>query len=179
MAKAVISTIGHDRPGLVSDITSIAQSNSLNIEDSRMTVLGGEFAVLMALEGSEDALKTFDQQMHDLCRGVDLAYMYRDTQSPSEQAPSRPYVASIVSLDHPGIVAAIAGFFSQRKINIRDLTTQTTPAAHTGTPIFNITLIAEIPATLRIHTLKNEFEEFCEDQDLDGSLGPSDAISLG
>ena len=44
MAKAVISTIGHDRPGLVSDITAIANEHQLNIEDSRMTVLGGEFA---------------------------------------------------------------------------------------------------------------------------------------
>ena len=52
MAKAVISTIGHDRPGLVSDITAIATDLALNIEDSRMTVLGGEFDVLMAVKNS-------------------------------------------------------------------------------------------------------------------------------
>ena len=70
MAKAVISTIGHDRPGLVSDITAIATDLALNIEDSRMTVLGGEFAVLMAVEGSGGYHK--QPRLKELA-GVDVA----------------------------------------------------------------------------------------------------------
>ena len=49
MPKAVVSTIAHDRPGLVSELSAIARENGLNIEDSRMVVMGGEFAVLMTL----------------------------------------------------------------------------------------------------------------------------------
>ncbi len=172
MTKAVISTIGHDRPGLVSDISAVATDLGLNIEDSRMTVLGGEFAVLMAVEGSDAALETFNNNMSELCAGADLAYIFRRTQQPVDKTPSRLYSASIVALDHPGIVHAIAGFFSARGINIRDLHTETTPAAHTGTPIFNITLIAEIPQTLRLHDVKEAFEHFCVEADLDGRLEP-------
>jgi glycine cleavage system transcriptional repressor len=170
MAKAVISTIGHDRPGLVSDITSIARSMALNIEDSRMTVLGGEFAVLMAVSGDPTQLQTFDARMQELCDGDDAAYMFRPASERAGGAPVRTYTATVVALDHPGIVAAIAAFFSSRQINIRDLTTETTPAAHTGTPIFNVTLVAEVPAEVRIHELKAAFEEFCAEEDLDGGL---------
>lgn len=171
MAKAVISTIGHDRPGLISDITAVATELDLNIEDSRMTVLGGEFAVLMSVEGSAQALEQLDQKLSVLCQGNQLAYIFRPTQ-PREQRMSRPYQASVVALDHPGIVHAIAGFFSARNINIRDLHTQTTPAAHTGTPIFNIQLIAELPESVKVHEIKNAFEEFCAEADLDGRLEP-------
>ncbi len=171
MAKAVISTIGHDRPGLISDITAVATELDLNIEDSRMTVLGGEFAVLMSVEGSEQALTQLDEKLSALCQGNHLAYIFRPTQ-PREQRMSRPYQASVVALDHPGIVHAIAGFFSARNINIRDLHTQTTPAAHTGTPIFNIQLIAELPESVKVHDIKTAFEEFCAEADLDGRLEP-------
>jgi len=78
-----------------------------------------------------------------------------------------------VALDHPGIVYAIAQFFSARSINIRDLHTDTSPAPHTGTPIFNVTLIAEIPSTIRVHELKEDFETFCAAEDLDGALEAS------
>ncbi len=170
MAKAVISTIGHDRPGLVSDITAIATDLSLNIEDSRMTVLGGEFAVLMALQGTEAALTEFNEKLNTLCSGNDLAYIYRPTRERAGNAPVRPYTARVVALDHPGIVHAIAAFFSARGINIRDLQTDTAPAAHTGTPIFSVTLVAELPADIKVHAVKEEFEKFCAEQDLDGRL---------
>ena len=170
MAKAVISTIGHDRPGLVADITAIATELALNIEDSRMTVLGGEFAVLMAVEGSEDALTSFDEQLSALCSGNELAYIYRPTQARTDSAPARPYTATVVAMDHPGIVHAIAQFFSSRGINIRDLHTDTSPAAHTGTPIFNVTLVAELPTDTKVHEIKEAFDAFCANEDLDGRL---------
>ena len=172
MAKAVISTIGHDRPGLVADITAIATQLALNIEDSRMTVLGGEFAILMALEGAPEVLAQLDAQLKSLCDGDDIAYIYRPTQERSTTPPIRPYVANVVALDHPGIVHAIAAFFSSRGINIRDLHTETSPAAHTGTPIFNVSLVAEVPPDQKVHGLKADFETFCADEDLDGSLEP-------
>ena len=56
---------------------------------------------------------------------------------------------------------------------IRDLHTDTSPAPHTGTPIFNVTLIAEIPSTIRVHELKEDFETFCATEDLDGALEAS------
>ena len=170
MSKAVISTIGHDRPGLVSDITALASALDLNIEDSRMTVLGGEFAVLMALQGDDEKLAQFQQQLDTLCAGNNLAYIYRATENRSSGLSVRPYVATIVALDHPGIVYAVAQFFSARQINIRDMQTDTRPAAHTGTPIFSVSLVAEVPAEMKVHNLKTQFEEFCEEADLDGSL---------
>lgn len=170
MSKAVISTIGHDRPGLVSAITALATELHLNIEDSRMMVLGGEFAVLMALEGEPETLATFETQLAELCSDNNSAYIFRPTDERQDPKPSRPYKATVVAMDHPGIVHAIAAFFSARNINIRDLQTETTPAAHTGTPIFNVTLVIEVPADTKIRDLKEAFDEFCADDDLDGQL---------
>ena len=172
MAIAVISTIGHDRPGLVHDITTLAESQGINIEDSRMTVLGGEFAVLMSLTGEIEQLRAFDQAMQALT-GEEMAYIYRETDTQDRDPVTRPYRATVTAIDHPGIVAAIAGFFSARGINLQDVDTETSRAPHTGTPMFTVHLTAWIPAEVKVQDLKSEFEEFCADQDLDGELEAS------
>ena len=169
MARAVVSTIGTDQPGVVAGLSRLAEHHSLNIEDSRMTALGGEFAVLMSVEGSAENLEAFSASLAQLA-DQGLSYLFKQTKDRAEQSPSRPYRANISALDHPGIVASIAQFFSERDINIRDLSTETVPAPHTGTPIFNVELVVDISANVRINELRSAFEDFCVEADLDGEL---------
>jgi len=169
MPRAVISTIGQDRPGLVNELSEAVSKLGLNIEDSRMAVLGGEFAVLMSVSGEADALAELDRQLAARAQETDFAYLYRPTEGRSP-APNLPFAVTVVAMDHPGIVHGIAGFFSSRNINIRDLETETQHAAHTGTPIFNLSLTVEVPAGTRIGQLRAEFEAFCDEQGLDGTL---------
>src|SRR4030095_16128575 len=46
-----LSAIGHDRPGIVADLAELIYECDCNLEDSSMTILGGEFAVLLLLSG--------------------------------------------------------------------------------------------------------------------------------
>ena len=48
----VLSAIGPDRPGLVSDVTGLLLAAGANVADSRMVNLRGHFAVLVLAEGS-------------------------------------------------------------------------------------------------------------------------------
>ena len=43
----VVSAIGRDRPGLVSELAKLVLEADANLEDSRMTILGSDFAVLL------------------------------------------------------------------------------------------------------------------------------------
>ena len=169
MAKAVISTIGRDRPGIVNELSETVFGLGLSIEDSRMTVLGGEFAVLMSVAGDEPALAELDRRLTEMARAADFAYLFRETAG---RSPGRniPYQVRVVAMDHPGIVHGIAGFFSARNINIRELETEMQHAPHTGTPIFNLTMTVEVPHGTKVTQLRNEFEAFCDERDLDGTL---------
>ena len=79
MARAVISTIGQDRPGIVNELTEIVHELSLNIEDSRMTVLGGEFAVLMSVTGSEAGLTELEARLTTFSESAEMACLFRRT----------------------------------------------------------------------------------------------------
>ena len=47
MNSIIISAIGLDRPGIVSELTGIINNHGGNIEESRMSKLGMDFAVIM------------------------------------------------------------------------------------------------------------------------------------
>ena len=89
-----------------------------------------------------------------------------------------PYRVDIVSMDHPGIVHDVADFFAQREINIEDMSTATYAAAHTGTPMFSMHVTIAVDAESPIAELRNEFQEFCDDLNLDASMEPATTVAL-
>ena len=167
--KAVIATVAEDRPGIVSELSTIVHDLGLNIEDSRMTVLGGEFAVLMSVAGEEAALAELDSKLGEQASSGGFAYLFRRTDD-RPQVEHQLFTATIEAMDHPGIVAGVTRFFSDRGVNIRELTTETTRAAHTGTPVFNLTMEIEVASEDSIGALRDAFEAFCLAESLDGEL---------
>ncbi len=173
MTRAVIATIGEDRPGLVNDLARLANDLKLSIEDSRMTVLGGEFAVLMSVSGGGLALARLEDKLARLAEDNGLAHLFRRTSDREGVEGCLPYTVNVTAMDHPGIVHAVASFFSSRDINIHSLDTVTERAPHTGTPIFSLAMEVEIPATVRIAELRDAFFYFCDDRDLDAEFRPA------
>ena len=173
MTRAVISAMGEDRPGIVSEISRIVHDLNLSIEDSRMTVLGGEFAMLASVAGGDLPLKRLETKLGQLAERMELAFLFRRTQGRENVEGRVPYTVSVTAMDHPGIVYRVADFFSSQGINIYNLDTVTERAPHTGTPIFSLVMEVEVPPEVRIVELRDSFFYFCDDHDLDGELRPS------
>lgn len=173
MTRAVISAIGKDRPGIVSEISALVHDLNLSIEDSRMTVLGGEFAMLVSVAGGALPLQRLETKLGKLAERMELAFLFRRTQDRENVEGRVPYTVSVTAMDHPGIVHRVAEFFSSQGINIYNLDTVTERAAHTGTPIFSLVMEVEVPPEVRIVELRDSFFYFCDDHDLDGELRPS------
>lgn len=167
----VISALGDDRPGIVNELAKICVDYQCNIVDSRMTVLGGEFAIIMLVSGSWDAVAKLENALPPITGKMGLTTIIKQTRS-REPIKSITYTVNVVALDHPGIVHEIAHFFSQRKINITDLETGTYSAPHTGTRMFNINMSINIPAETHLATLREEFMVFCDDRNLDAVIEP-------
>lgn len=168
----VISALGEDRPGLVNQISRVVFEHGCNIEDSRMAVLGGEFAAIILVEGKWNTLAKIENALPELERQLGLTIITKRT---GERATGRnllPYGIDVVSMDHPGIVNNLAGFFADRGINIEDMSTSSYAAPHTGTPMFSVHMTVGIPGDMHIGTLRDEFMDFCDGLNLDALLEP-------
>ncbi|RMF18067.1 MAG: glycine cleavage system protein R [Gammaproteobacteria bacterium] len=168
----VISALGTDQPGIVNELSKVCTDFGCNIVDSRMAVLGGEFAVIMLVSGTWDAVAKLEAAVPAVARKLDLNTLVRRTErKPAETRV--PYNVSVVALDHPGIVHEISRFFAERHINIEALETSTYAAPHTGTTMFNLTMTVNVPADASIGRLREEFLMFCDDLNLDAVLEPA------
>ena len=83
-----------------------------------------------------------------------------------------PYGVDVVCLDHPGVVFGLADFFAARDIEIAELSTRQYAAAHTGAPMFSVQMNIDIPGTMNLSQLRDEFVEFCDHENLDSILEP-------
>ena len=170
----VISALGSDRPGIVEALSRAVLDHNGNILDSRMTVLGGEFAVLMLVAGDNNTLEQLEKGRDTLASSLDLLITLKRTQARNigEQPTCLPYEVEVVAMDNPGIVHEIANFFSSRSINIDDLHTGTYAAPHTGTRMFSLQMVLSMQAAQSVGELRDTFLDFCEARNLDATLSP-------
>ncbi len=168
----VISALGEDRPGIVNQLSKAIAEHGCNIEDSRMTVLGGEFAAMLLVEGKWNTLAKIENALPELEAQLGMTVIAKRTQERSSSRNLIPYGVEVVSMDHPGIVNSLANFFAERKINIEDLNTSSYAAPHTGTPMFAVHMSVGIPSDMHIAGLRDEFMDHCDSLNLDAVLEP-------
>lgn len=168
----VISALGEDHPGIVNQLSRTILDYGCNIEDSRMTVLGGEFAAMLLVEGRWNALAKVENGLPEIGRQLGMTILCKRTGERTTSKNLLPYAVDVVAMDHPGIVNSLAAFFAERAINIEDMATSTYAAAHTGTPMFSVHMTVGIPADLHIAGLREEFMDYCDGLNLDAVLEP-------
>ena len=60
----VISALGNDKPGIVNALSKAILDQGGNISESRMTVLGGEFAMMLLVSGTQECIDNIISKLH-------------------------------------------------------------------------------------------------------------------
>ncbi len=174
MAKAhvVLTAVGPDRVGIVADISGAVSTAGCNIEESKMAVLGGEFAVIMLVSGAPGSVDALCRSLPGMREKLSLHLECRPTREPRAGEKGRPYLLEAVSLDTPGIVHSVTAILRSHGINIEDLETDTAAAPWTGAPMFRLKAHLIVGPTVSIAALKEELSRLQQEHDLDIALKP-------
>lgn len=127
MRDFAVTVIGRDQPGIAAAIAEVLATADANIEDSRMTILGGHFAVMMIVALPDDA---DDQALREGLEAVrerlslEAAVLGAVGDYSSASRPQSTHVLTIYGVDHPGIVSAVCGALAAQNVNIDDLATR-------------------------------------------------------
>lgn len=168
----VVSALGPDRAGLVCSLTAAFRECGCTVKDSRMAVLGNEFAMVMLLAGQWNAIAKAESALSKLESEHGLGLQARRTAPRTDSDHLVPYTVEVIAVEQPGIVHDVADFFARREINVEDLTTASYPAPLTGTPMYSLHMTVGIPADSAIATIRGEFMDFCDELNLDALLTP-------
>ena len=167
-----ISAIGPNRPKLIEPLIKAVRDCGCSIVDSRMTVLGSHFSMMMLLQGPWDAIAKIENLLPRLEKQLEIKTVSERTEPRKREGDLMPYAVEVVSVDGLGIVHDIAKFFTDRDINIEDLYSGTYAAAHTGTSMFSLHMTVGVPTDVSIASLRGEFMEFCDNLNLDSIMEP-------
>jgi len=172
---ATLTAFGPDRPGLVDAISGFIVQCRCNIEDSRMAILGGEFAMLILVSGDAGDMDRLLKEAPRAGETAGLSVLARRTKAPFEAAPrdTVPYDVEAFSMDHPGIVHRIAQYLAGRRINIRSLDTRVTNAPVTGQALFSLHATLDIPVQQNVAEIRRDLEKIAGQENIDIDLRPA------
>ena len=157
-----MSAIGRDRPGIVADLAELIYECDCNLEDSSMTILGSEFAVLLLLTGEGDGV---EQHLSAACKRVEwerrLTVFFRPLDGeplPHSVAESCGFELQATGVDKAGIVAKVARCLAGHNINIIQMSTSSRPEPLTGTPIYSMRIAMSAPDGFDQQALRRELD---------------------
>ena len=162
MSRVALTAVGTDQPGIVAALTGVLVDVGCNLEDSTMSILGGQFAVLLVLETPDGVdAPAIEGALSPVAERFDLVVTVRPahggptgsgTGGGYEVAPGADdgaavegttFSFAIHGADRPGIVHAATTALADAGGNVVDLGTRLVGPA--DAPTYVMTLVAGFP----------------------------------
>jgi glycine cleavage system transcriptional repressor len=135
-----------------------------------MAKLGGEFAVLVLVTGSLQALSRLSSMKAEIEERLRVSCFFKDTSQPESAGDGLFYQLEVSGFDRPGIVRTVSEVLSAHGVNVASLSSKVVHAPLTGTPMFVLDADLSIPTTVAISTLRQALTLACDRENLDYSL---------
>jgi glycine cleavage system transcriptional repressor len=152
-----VTAIGRDRPGIAAAISGALLELEGNIEDSQMSILRGQFAVVLIVSLADPVDR---EAVADRLAGVrtdlGLEAITINPIDPGVEGARPSHVIRVHGADHPGIVHSIASALAERAVNITGLETRIAGAADARVYVMIIEVALEGAAEAEVETALRE-----------------------
>jgi len=166
----ILTATGPDQMGLVEKLSSFISRRACNIEDSKMAVFCGEFAVIVLISGDSANLALLASDYREIEKETGLSIAVKIPSPRKAPAPFLPYKLTASCLDHPGIVYHISGLLRSLGVNIESMETKTYSAPVSGTLLFQLEAELAIPPRANINEVRDRLAELQREQNIDIEL---------
>ncbi len=160
-SKIVITALGQDCPGIVAGVTKVLYETGCNLEDSSMTILEREFAMILIASLPENlTLEVLDQRFNSVRESLHLSVFLRKLTSEESQKKKEavcPQMISVYGVDQPGIVYQVAELLSKKKVNITDVNTRR--VVESKSSLYMMMLEVEPPSGIDLSSLQRDLED--------------------
>lgn len=142
MPSFALAAIGRDRPGIVAAVSKVLYEQGCNVEDSSMTLLRGNFSIMLVLSSPEGTTAaSLDEALRPACAEMGLTYAVLDVED-TAAVPHPSHVLTVYGADRPGILYAVTAALSAQEVNITDLNSRLVGAEN---PVYALMLELAVP----------------------------------
>jgi len=166
-----VTVLGHDRPGIIADVTGVLAGLGGNLEDSSMTLLRGHFAWTLVVAVAAEASVVSDRLAHLMAEGLVVSVLPLpddDATAPEGSA----WLLSVHGADRPGIVSGLTRLVAEAGGTITDLTTRL------GTGIYLLVAEVSLPRETDVEALSARIAAAAEGLGVRATLTPAESDVL-
>jgi glycine cleavage system transcriptional repressor len=179
MTSVVMTGVGRDRVGIVADLTQLLYELGCNLLDSSMTLLRGEFALILMCEVPEQvSLNELQRQLDALEKQLGMRIHVRSmTAAELAEAPEQQnaFIVSVYGADRPGIVARVTRALADEHINVTDVQTKSTGCEN---KVFLMILEVAAPENVTLPGLETSLRRTAQQLEVDISVRALEAAEL-
>jgi glycine cleavage system transcriptional repressor len=177
----IITAIGKDRPGIVAAVSKVLYETGCNIEDSSMTILGNDFAmILMVTLPVKVSASLLEKKLAAVRNKLGLSITQRPLKPAELKAANTgsavPCMISVYGTDKPGIVYRISDFLARNKVNITDVETKI--LSQDTNPVYVMMLEVNVPTQARIPQVTKALSALAHELHIDITIKPIESYSL-
>ena len=168
--RFIMTAFGKDRPGIAADVTQILYENGCNLEDTSMTLLAGEFTlILLFTAGSADVEVSLSKACRRLEQEKNISAFLRplESQKPVESGNFFTRSLHVEGLDQAGIVYNVSRFLANNRINIVDLKSTMKASPESGTAMYMMDIIVQIPEATAMEPLTEGLRAVADELNVD------------
>jgi glycine cleavage system transcriptional repressor len=167
-----LAAIGRDRPGIVAAVTRALFDLGCNIEDSSMTLLRGNFAMMLVVATPDGTTAAdADAALRPACETMGLTFSVLEVDDRTT-VPQPTHVLVVHGADRPGIVFTVCDALAERGVNITDLDSRLVG------DVYALMLELEVPASEDVTGLSARLTAIGQEMDVAISLNERESDVL-
>lgn len=121
--QLVVTAIGTDKTGIVSELTKVISQCNCNILDSRMALFGSEFTFIMLLSGDAQAISRVEHVLPISCQEIGLLTMSKPTSRHEAMLDRHVWQLELCGPDKHGMVSEVSTMLADNDVHIAALKT--------------------------------------------------------
>lgn len=166
----VMTALGHDRSGIVNQITHHVSSYGCNIEDSRLALFGKTFSFIMLLSGSAHAISRIESTLPLKGSELDLLIVMKRTSAIAK--PSLPITVwiEVKVVDSPHIIERFTNLFTSPETNIAELVSKTYLEENSKITMLYIQMTAHMANSTHAADAEKHFHKLCHELSAKGII---------
>ena len=182
MKRVALTFIGKDRPGIVAKISQALYGSGCNIEDATMTILEGEFAMILIALLPNPSVEKKLKKAYGLLKNRWGLYNFwkilpaRKRLIKKHPARTKAFLISVIGKDRTGIVYETSRILARMRLNITDLNSKL--SGITAQPLFAMMLEVDTPMRFNSQKLDSAFKALSRKMGVDVKIRPLEQLSL-
>lgn len=177
MKRTVVLTgVGRDRIGIVAELTHLLFELGCNLLDSSMTLLRGEFALILMCELPDSkSIEQLEESLHGLESQLGMTVHVREMSEEElreADAAVNSFMVSVYGADKPGIVARVTKSLATAAISITDVQTKSI------NDLFVMLLEVSAPPSVSGDSVRNSLKQIATELSVDITVQTLEAVEL-